>query len=342
MTLLLTSTSDLVQVVTGGTQVVHVHASWLDNAAGTITPTRLNTIISSATTTTVVGSPAASAQRNVKFLSIQNTDASASVAITVQHTDGTTAVQLFKATLPAGWTASYNDLEGWFCVDAAGGRVVNPLQGRLLKTSLLTSGTSFTTGPSTNSLRLRLQAAGGQGGGCSATIGCVGGGGGSGSYAEWVVAVTPNTTYTYAIGAGGSTGGTGANGQAGGNTTFTVGATTCTANGGGGGNNGGSISVPVLGGTGGALSTNGTLNLPGSPGEGCITTGTAANNRSGAGAIAVLGAGANAVLEATNTNGSSAAALGYGGGGSGAATSAATARSGGAGAPGCIVIDEFS
>jgi len=46
--LLLTSTSDLVQVVTGQAVTTDVHASWVDNASGTITPGRTNTAITIA------------------------------------------------------------------------------------------------------------------------------------------------------------------------------------------------------------------------------------------------------------------------------------------------------
>src|SRR4051812_3687241 len=100
--LLLTGTSDLIQVVTSGTAAIDVQASWIDNAAGAITPGRTNTAIASATTTTVVGSPASSTQRALKSLSLRNKDASASNTITVKHTDGSTAVELIKLTLSAG------------------------------------------------------------------------------------------------------------------------------------------------------------------------------------------------------------------------------------------------
>ena len=69
--LLLTSVSDLIQVITGSAGAIAVHASWVDNATGTITPGRTNTAsITGALTTTVVAAPAASTQRNVKFMSI--------------------------------------------------------------------------------------------------------------------------------------------------------------------------------------------------------------------------------------------------------------------------------
>ena len=62
--LLLTSTSDLVQIVTGSSASVEVHADWMDNASGTITPGRTNTAaITGAATTTVVASPGVSTQR---------------------------------------------------------------------------------------------------------------------------------------------------------------------------------------------------------------------------------------------------------------------------------------
>jgi hypothetical protein len=111
--LLLTGTSDLIQVVTSGTAAIDVQASWIDNAAGAITPGRTNTAIASATTTTVVGSPASSTQRALKSLSLRNKDASASNTITVKHTDGSTAVELIKLTLSAGEELLYTEGCGW-------------------------------------------------------------------------------------------------------------------------------------------------------------------------------------------------------------------------------------
>lgn len=74
--LILSSTSDLVRVVTASAVDIDVHASWADNASGTVTPGRTNTLITTATTTSVVGSPAASTQRTVQYLSVRNTHAS--------------------------------------------------------------------------------------------------------------------------------------------------------------------------------------------------------------------------------------------------------------------------
>lgn len=101
--LLLTSTSDVIRVVTSAAGAVDVHASYIDHNAGTFTPGRTNTAsITTATTTTVVGSPGASTQRNVKHLTVFNEHASVSQTITVEHFDGTTAETLWKGTLAAG------------------------------------------------------------------------------------------------------------------------------------------------------------------------------------------------------------------------------------------------
>jgi hypothetical protein len=121
--LLLTSTSDIVRVVTGSAATVHVHASWVDNASGTITPGRTNTaVISTATTTTIVGSPASSTQRNVKHLNITNAHASTSTQVTVQHYDGTTSEDLMSVTLLAGENLVFSQEGEWQHKDVQGAR----------------------------------------------------------------------------------------------------------------------------------------------------------------------------------------------------------------------------
>jgi hypothetical protein len=112
--LLLTSTTDVLRVITSAAVAVDVHASWADYAAGTIALGSTNTAISTAATTTVIGSPAASTQRNVKTLFLRNRDASLSVDVTVQVYNGTTAYELIKITLAAGDTLSYSDELGTF------------------------------------------------------------------------------------------------------------------------------------------------------------------------------------------------------------------------------------
>jgi hypothetical protein len=345
--ILLNTTGSYVQIVTGGAQVMNIHVSWVDMSGSTITPGDLNTPISSATTTQVVGSPASTYTRNIKNLTINNTDSANGNTITVQHYDGTTLVTLKKITLPAQYNFNYEDKFGWYLTDSTGAMVNNPLTGRFLRsTTVLNGTTTFTTGAFTTTIRVKGAGAGGQGGGSPATAGTCGSGGGGGAYAEWTTSATANTAYTCAVGAGGSTSGTGATGQAGGTTTLAIGSNTLTIPGGSGGIVGGALGTPILGGAGGALPTltTGTPNVAaaGMSGGPAIATATALANVSGFGGSTPLGAGAAALIESSNATGNSAAALGYGGGGGGSATSAATARAGGAAANAVLVIDEYS
>ena len=120
--LLLTSTSDIIRVVTSAGANVTSHASWVDNASGTITPGRTNTAaISTATTTTVVAAPAASTQRNVKALMLTNNHATISTQVTVQHYDGTNSEDLMGVTLLPGENIHLSDTGEWTHHDVQGG-----------------------------------------------------------------------------------------------------------------------------------------------------------------------------------------------------------------------------
>jgi len=118
--LLLTSASDLVRVVTASSGTIEVHASWVDNLSGTITPGRTNTAISTNTTTTIVGSPGGSTQRNVKHLNIRNDHATTSNLINVFHTDGSTQVDLWSGTLLAQETLTFSQEGSWSVLDVNG------------------------------------------------------------------------------------------------------------------------------------------------------------------------------------------------------------------------------
>lgn len=128
--LLLTSTSDLLRIVTTAAGTINCHASYVDyNSANTppIAVGRLNTSISTATTTTVVGSPAASTQRTVKSLKISNDHATISNTVTLQHTDGTTVVPLESVTLAPGERLGYEENVGIRVYDALGREKVNSM-----------------------------------------------------------------------------------------------------------------------------------------------------------------------------------------------------------------------
>lgn len=339
----LASTSDVLKVVTGSALNTDVHASWVDLSGTTPTPGRTNTAIASAATTNVVAAPSASTVRNVKTLLVRNKDASSSNAITVQHFDGTTTVDLFKVTgLGPGCSLSYNENDGFTVTDANGALLNAPTQGRLLKTTTLVSGTSFTTGSQTNSIRVRMVGGGGGGSGCTsvAAAAAAGGGGGAGGYAEKLFATSPNTAYAYVIGAAG-TGTSGAAGGNGGDTTFTVGGVTVTAKGGTGAVVATALTtlVAYAGAAGGVVGTNGDVNASGEAGAPgatlIVATPIVSSGSGGAGPFGEGGVGITAV-------GNGNAGTGNGSGGGGSATGASAARVGGVGTVGAVVVDEYA
>lgn len=201
----------------------------------------------------------------------------------------------------------------WTTISATGALIRAP--------QILTSGTSYTTPSNCTKIYVEAVGAGGAGAGANANSG----GGGGGGYVAKYFTVTGSTAYSYTIGASSGQGTTG-NPPAGGNTTFTVGATTITGGGGSGGTGSGNASYGA-GGTGG-VGTNGDINgggTAGAPTPGYNATG-------GTGGSSFFGGGGRA----TNTTGGNATGYGGGGGGGGGNSN------GGAGTQGVIRIWEFT
>jgi len=341
--ILLTSISDLLQLVTGtAVATIYTHASYVDYDGTTVTPGRLNGALTGAATNTLVGSPTGTNKRNVKGITVRNAHASSTELITIQHYDGSITVELFKYLLLAGETLQYFDGQ-WSIMDAAGGIKSSPAAGGLISVTLLTTASAnHTVSARTKSIFLRMVAGGGGGGGGTggSSTASANGGGSGGGYAEKLFAVTPGTAYAYTCGAGGAAG-SGGNGGVGGTTTFVVGGVTVTCNGGLGGIGNmaaGSSVLSILGGASPAISTNGDLNSGGEPG-GDGERGSGTLGLGGEGGSTPLGAGANAVN--TDVAGNTAS-VGWGGGGGGAMALTATPRLGGVGAAGAILVMEYS
>jgi len=120
--LLLTSTGDLVRVITGvATSTIEVHASFVDLDGTTVTPGRTNTLITTATTTTVVASPTGTAKRNIRGLYVGNTSAGTNCTVSVVHTDGANVVKLMSFILLPGENMTFNEEGGWRHRDRSGG-----------------------------------------------------------------------------------------------------------------------------------------------------------------------------------------------------------------------------
>jgi len=173
--------------------------------------------------------------------------------------------------------------------------------------------------------RIRVWGGGGGGGGSDSSNTYVGGGGGAGAYAEIASAtsVTPGVSIAITVGAGGASGTGSGNGTAGG--ASSVGSIVTVLGGDGGYGNAGGVTN-----SGGAVPSTGDIRLAGERGY----NGSPSAPMSGTGGASPFGGG-NSVV----TNTSSGAAGHAPGGGGGGAGKAGTALSGGAGAPGMIIIE---
>lgn len=119
--LLLTSTSDVVRLITSAAATtIEVHTSYVDVSGTTITPGRTNTRITTATTTTIVASPAASTQRNVKAIYCTNNSTGTNVTVSVEHFDGTNSIELMAFVLLPGENLGYREDGSWVHRDSQG------------------------------------------------------------------------------------------------------------------------------------------------------------------------------------------------------------------------------
>lgn len=114
--------TDVLRIVTSAAAQIEVHASYgdLTVTGGTLDLGPQNTIITTATTTTVVSSPGAGLKRNVRHLNITNDHASASCAIAVEHFDGSNAIELIQVILLPGENMVFGEDGRWTHYDANG------------------------------------------------------------------------------------------------------------------------------------------------------------------------------------------------------------------------------
>lgn len=137
----LSSSDDSVSVVTSAAADIEPHVSWIDNASGTITPGRTNTAsITSDTDVVIVAPPLVDTIRRVKFISLRNNHATATSAVTVQHTDGTSVETLIKCTLLAGEVLVMDEAGEWHHYCPNGGEY--PLGTTYANRDIMEGGTS--------------------------------------------------------------------------------------------------------------------------------------------------------------------------------------------------------
>ena len=111
----LTTTTALLQAITDQASDIEVAVDWMDKVAAT-EPVGGNTntaSITTATTTTVCGSPAASTLRKIKRMSAHNNHATQSCLLRFVRTDGTTTEEVIHATLLPAETLLYTEDGEW-------------------------------------------------------------------------------------------------------------------------------------------------------------------------------------------------------------------------------------
>lgn len=116
-------TADLLSLISSSTAALDVHASYID--ASTVSPpvpdppSRTNTAITTAATTTIVAGPASGKIRNVKTLHIRNKSTTANNDVTINHNINATLYELIKVTLRPGDSLEYVEGVGWFTIAGA-------------------------------------------------------------------------------------------------------------------------------------------------------------------------------------------------------------------------------
>jgi hypothetical protein len=227
-----------------------------------------------------------------------------------------------------------NNGSAWVTTGNAGVNAYNFVQ-----TLYYTSSGTFTkaTYPWLRAIRVKVQGAGGGGAGCASTS-HAGGAGGGGAYGEVFNSDINglSSSITVTVGAGGAGGVGNSAGTAGGTSSFGI----YTANGGGGG-----LSAPGTGqgGTGSGITANLGIAFSGSAGgPGSNSFGTILAINGPQGGSSQLGGGGQGAGSGTGNINNGQPGLSYGGGGGGAYAQNTSNSTGGAGAPGIVIVELYA
>ncbi|HAI6068811.1 TPA: phage tail protein [Escherichia coli] len=260
--------------------------------------------ITTATTTSVSG-----ALTNAEFIYVFNVSGSISYS--------------------PGWRRAYNTKNKPTTTDL-GLSDESGYVGRLISTRVFTSSGTYIPTPGTKRLRVTITGGGGGGGGCKATSNnetFFGAGGGAGGTIISIMTPTQKS-YPVTIGAGGAGGVSATNGTSGGNSVFA----SLIAPGGAGG---GKVGVTNTNGGNGGVPSTGDIRITGGHGG----DGQSGNiSVSGEGGTSHWGGGGRAGAG----GGVSGKAYGSGGGGAYDAGYSGTSMTGGKGAAGICIIEEFA
>ena len=117
MSMILPSTTDKLQLISSAAGNLDVHASYVDAALSTLSPSgagKQNTNITTAAITDILAAPAASTARTLTAMTIRNKSTSVANDVTVQYDQNGTDYELHKTTLRPGECLEYLPSIGFF------------------------------------------------------------------------------------------------------------------------------------------------------------------------------------------------------------------------------------
>lgn len=119
--IVLGDTTETLELLTSAATSLDYYVAFTDITSTTFVPDQNSGNIASATTTTILAAPAASTQRQVKFMTFRNRATNASITITLKHdTSGTERYVSSDVVLAAGEVLEYNDGSGFIVRNKAG------------------------------------------------------------------------------------------------------------------------------------------------------------------------------------------------------------------------------
>lgn len=135
----LTATTHILELTTGSATAVDVFVSYADHTSAGAVLGDQQTLITTATTTTVLAAPAASTQRQVKYISVNNTAATTNT-VTVKKDISATEYDIFgPVILGANERLEFLDGRGWAVYANTGALKTSINQGSAAINSSLTA-----------------------------------------------------------------------------------------------------------------------------------------------------------------------------------------------------------
>jgi len=119
MAITLNTVNKTLELVTSSAATIHVSISYIDTDTS-FAPKESNSVISSATTSTILAAPTASHNHGAKNISIFNTHATLSNTVVVQVNANNTLIELVQATLAPSESLHWSDASGWYTLDPQG------------------------------------------------------------------------------------------------------------------------------------------------------------------------------------------------------------------------------